>query len=141
MLTRDELAALATSVYGSEWQSALARERRVAVRTVQRWAKDGIAKPETAIGIRAYLLSRRIVDLPPPLSDDPEERDDAAHLVVAVVLDAVSDAGRAVGWHDAELLAAFFSYAIDGMIAGAGAPAAVETIRSALGQVQARIEH
>lgn len=136
MLSPDELAALATPVFGSEWQSALARARGVAIRTVQRWAKDGIHKPETAVAIRAYLLSRRVIDLPPPLSQDDEERDDAAHLVAPVLLDTILDAGAAVGWHDAELLAAMLSAVVDRMIDGAGVPATVETLKAAMAQAR-----
>lgn len=140
-LDRDRLYALATPVYGPEWQSALARERGVNVRTVQRWAKDGIAKPETAIGIVSYLRSRRIVDLPsPPPSDDPHERDDEAHLAMPGVLDTIIDAGRAVGWHEAELLAATLSYVIDRMVAGAGAPATIETLQAGMAQLRERLK-
>jgi len=140
MLRPEALAALATSTFGSEWQSALARERGVAVRTVQRWAKDGIAKPETAAAIVAYLQSRRVVTLPPPPDGTPDVRDDAAYAAMAALLDTMIAAGQPLGWHPAELLTASLSCIVDRMIEGAGAPATIETLRAATSQARARIE-
>lgn len=137
-LSAQDLATLAASAFGSEWQSALSRGRGVALRTVQRWARDGIAKPDTAAAIRAYLLSRRVVDLPAPPGDDPDRRDDAAHQVMGELLDVVVEAGVAVGWHEAELLAGALAGAVDRMAAGAGAPATRELLRGVVDQLARR---
>lgn len=137
MLPGDDLARLATAVYGPQWQTALARERDIADRQVRRWAKDGIGKPSTATAIHAYLLSRRVIDLPGP--PDSDARDAAAQLAMPDLLGVIVDAGQAVGWHEAELLVAMMGAVVDRMIAGAGAPATVETLRGVADQVRARV--
>ncbi len=50
---------LAESAYGHMWQSALARDMDLNVRTVQRWAVDGIPKDATADRVRAFIGERR----------------------------------------------------------------------------------
>ena len=78
MLTSAELAAVASQTYGKRWQSALARDMGVNLRTVQRWAADGIAKPATADNVKRFLTERRVVSIPSPDPDlSEDERDDA----------------------------------------------------------------
>lgn len=59
-----DLQSLASAVYGSRWQSQLSREMGVALRTVQRWARDGIDKPAKAG--KARIEKRALSELPLP---------------------------------------------------------------------------
>lgn len=45
MTPRDTIEAAAALMYGGEWQSPLARDLGVAVRTVQRWARGDSPVP------------------------------------------------------------------------------------------------
>lgn len=117
-LSSGDLAALATSAFGPEWQSKLARERGIVLRTMQRWARDGIGKPETAVAIRAYLLSRRVIDIPAPASHADDQRDEQARNIMLGLLGELTKAAGAVGWREAEMLAAL-SATIDRMMDGA----------------------
>lgn len=40
-MTPDQLSHIATIIYGERWQSALARDLEINIRTVQRWAQGG----------------------------------------------------------------------------------------------------
>ena len=99
-LTATQLEELASEAFGPNWQSALARDRCVAVRTVQRWAKDGIAKPETAGAIRAYLLSRTVVSL--PAKPDRGPHNEILDTAMSNIVEDITQAGRAVGWTEQE---------------------------------------
>ena len=66
MLTAAELHSLASASYGARWQSPLAREMGIALRTVQRWAAGGVHKPATAEGVRRFLEERRLARIAPP---------------------------------------------------------------------------
>ncbi|NCP22842.1 MAG: hypothetical protein GW854_01695 [Erythrobacter sp.] len=100
-----ELADLASRVFGPGWQSALARDRGVAVRTVQRWAKDGISKPETAEAIRAYLQSRTVVSVPAAPSvqvfGDGETRSILTEAMRRIAAEIVVSS-KAAGWSEEE---------------------------------------
>lgn len=137
MLTPTDLASLATAVYGSQWQSPLSRDLPASLRQVQRWARDGVEKPTTAQAVRAFLEERRRVSMPPPTTTG-DDRDDEARDVLEPKLAALVSVAADAGWHEAELLAAMLSYAIDRMIDGAGAPAAAEVLKAALAQAKAR---
>ena len=140
MLTAAELQSLATAIYGSRWQSAFARDRSIALRTVSRWARDGIEKPATAAAVRDFLEERRRTALDPPASDDPDERDDQARDLVEPRVEALLSASAAVGWHDAEILGGLLGAVVDRMVDGAGVPAARETLRQTIAQLDARLD-
>lgn len=99
-LSATELDKLAGAAFGPQWQSALARDRGVSVRTVQRWARDGIAKPETAEAIHAYLTTRTVVSLP-----FKSERKLSRYILNTAMDDVVAEitqAGAAGGWTERE---------------------------------------
>lgn len=124
-----ELAALASQCYGQRWQSALARDMDVNVRTVQRWAAGGIEKEATADRVRQFLTERRVVAIPSPdpaLSED--ERDDACHDALEPVVAALARAADDQGWHPAEVWVAILSIAAERIYAIGGRQAAIETI-------------
>lgn len=93
-MDRSELQSLSTGVYGRHWMSALARDFGVNARTVQRWAKSGVANDETARRLRDYLENRRrsIVD-GPDNNSDPNAYDKFEPGV-----DAFIDSAVAAGW-------------------------------------------
>ena len=51
----DELERVAVRIYGAEWQSPLARDTGIALRTVQRWAARDAQPPD----LRRRLAARR----------------------------------------------------------------------------------
>ncbi len=100
-LSTHEIADLASRVYGPGWQSALARDRGVAIRTVQRWAKDGIAKPETAEAIRAYLQSRTVVSVPAQPSIQASGECNPSQILdqaMCKIADEIIMSTKAAGW-------------------------------------------
>ncbi|WP_375455633.1 hypothetical protein [uncultured Methylobacterium sp.] len=132
-MTASDLASLASAAYGPQWQSALSREMRIALRTVQRWAADGIPKAATAAGIRAFLTDRARIKLAGPVSGaDGDARDDAAFAECEPVVAALIGAGEDAGFHEAEILAAVLSIVIGRMADGAGIPATVSTLRQVI---------
>lgn len=129
-LTPAELSSLAQPIYGPRWQSALAREMSVAVRTAQRWARDGVERQTTADGVRRFLEERaRQVVSPPAISGD---RDAQAYAEMRPRIEAMVRAATAVGWHPAEVTTAALAAIIDLMSEGAGAPATMQTLKDAI---------
>lgn len=61
-MTLFDLRAAAETIYGSEWQSPLARDLGVALRTVQRWAA-GEQQPPDVCGELAAICRRRAAAL------------------------------------------------------------------------------
>ena len=60
-LTRALLAAAGEALYGPRWQTSLARDLDVAVRTVQRWHAGDRAVPSSLAGeLRELLVERRV---------------------------------------------------------------------------------
>lgn len=99
-LTAYELEDLASRAFGPGWQSALARDRGVAIRTVQRWAKDGITKPETAQAILDYLRTRTVISLPSKPEAGPHK--EIIRTAMAGIVSEITQAGVAVGWTEQE---------------------------------------
>lgn len=62
-LTHDHLNAVGEALYGPLWQSQLARELDVAVRTVQRWAGGEFEIPEGVWADIGKLCRKRGADL------------------------------------------------------------------------------
>lgn len=135
-MTPAELSALAQRTYGPRWQSALAREMDVAVRTVQRWARDGIDRPATADAVRRFLEERARAIIPAP----PEgvDRDDAAYDMVRPHLEALVRAAEATGWHPAEVLTGAICATADLMREGAGSAAAIDTVKGVLAALKSQ---
>lgn len=132
-MTAAELAALASQCYGQFWQSPLSREMDVNVRTVQRWAADGIQRTATAENVRRFLTDRRVVSIQPPASSmSEEERDDACYDAMKSPLTALAAAADSQGWHPAEVWVAILAVASDAMYAMSGKAATVETLRQAI---------
>lgn len=132
-MTAAELAALASQCYGHRWQSALARDMNINVRTVQRWKTDGIEKQATADNVRRFLTERRVVTIPPPdpaMSED--DRDDACYDALKISLEVFARAADDQGWHPAEIWVAILAIATDNIYRIGGKEAASETIRQAL---------
>lgn len=130
-----DLAALAEPVYGPRWQSALARDMSVAVRTVQRWARDGVDRPATAESVRRFLEERRRLTIAPP--PEGEDRDDAAYDEMRPRVDALVSAAEAAGWHPAEVLSGLLAVTVEKMRDGAGTSATIETLKSAIASLRA----
>ena len=99
-LSATELDKLASAAFGPQWQSALARDRGVSVRTVQRWAQDGIAKPETAEAINAYLTTRTVVSL--PLKPDRGRTHPFLNTAMDELVEDITQAGVLGGWTEDE---------------------------------------
>jgi len=132
-MSPSDLASLAAAAYGPQWQSALAREMKIALRTVQRWAADGIPKAATAAGVRAFLVDRARIKITGPAADaDDEARDDLAFAECEPVIAALLGSGQDAGFHEAEILAAILSIAVGRMADGAGIPATIETLKQAI---------
>lgn len=132
-MTPAELRSLAAPIYGNHgWQVRLAREFRVAVRTAQRWAADGIANPETARRVQKFLDERARAQIEPPPADGYSDRDDDAYDEFRPRIEALVAAGVTAGWHPAEVLTAILAVTVDQMREGAGAPATMDTLRQAL---------
>lgn len=132
-MTAAELAALASQCYGQRWQSALARDMNVNVRTVQRWKTDGIEKQATADNVRRFLTERRVVTIPPPdLALSEDERDDACYDAMEPVVSAMARAADDQGWHPAEVWVAILAIASDNIYRIGGKSAARETIQQVL---------
>lgn len=133
-MTPADLQSIAAAVYGARWQSQLSRDMGVGLRTVQRWARDGIDKSATSEWVRRFLEDRRIARLPgPPAGTTPDDdRDAACYEAVAPSVEAIIAAARDVGWGEAETLTAILSIAIDGMIGAAGESATAETLEMAI---------
>lgn len=137
MMTAPELAALASQCYGQRWQSALARDLDVNVRTVQRWAADGIQRQSTADSVRRFLTERRVTTIPGPSSGlSEEERDDACHDALLSPVTALARAADDVGWHPAEVWVAILSIAVEQMIQMAGADATSEMLEQSLASIR-----
>lgn len=57
-MTPDDLRRIGQCLYGPEWQSPMARDLDVALRTVQRWASGAVAiRDEQGERIRGELLA------------------------------------------------------------------------------------
>jgi hypothetical protein len=137
-MTPSDIQSLASAVYGARWQSQLSRDMGVALRTVQRWARDGIEKTATAEGVRRFLEERRVARMaPPPEGTTAEDdRDDACRDAIEPPITAILAAAQDVGWHEGESLVAMLAAIIDRMRRSAGAPAAIATLRSAIEAVK-----
>lgn len=63
MSDQDLLRAAGELLYGAEWQSPLARDLEVAVRTLQRWAGGRYQLPASVWADIAALLEKRADEL------------------------------------------------------------------------------
>lgn len=133
-MTPAELQSIATSAYGQRWQSQLARDASVPLRTVQRWAADGIHKPQTEQFIRGVILTRRtsFIPSPPAGTTEDDDRDDACHVAIAPSITGLTAAARDAGWSEAEALTAILAATLDLMRQGAGDAAVLETLRATI---------
>lgn len=130
-MTPSDLQSMASAVYGARWQSQLSRDMGVALRTVQRWARDGIEKPATAEGVRRFLEERRVARMaaPPPGTTADDDRDDACRDAIEPAIAAVLAAAQDVGWHEGEAAVAILATVADRMRDRAGAAVTIETLR------------
>lgn len=133
-MTAPELNSRAASVYGNRWQSALGRDMGVALRTVQRWARDGIDKPATAEGVRRFLNERAAGAIAPPPagSTDKLDRDDACADALEPAATALVAKAEAAGWSRPEIDAALLSLIVSDMRAIAGDRATRATLAAAI---------
>lgn len=133
-MTSSELQSLASACYGARWQSALARDMGIALRTVQRWASDGIGKPATAEGVRRFLEERRIARIaaPPEGSTPDEDRDGACHAALQPGVRAMVAAAEDIGWHPAEVLTMALAIIVEEIEDRAGHAAALEIVEQQL---------
>lgn len=139
-MTPSDLQSLAASVYGARWQSQLGRDMGIALRTVQRWARDGIDKTATAEGVRRFLEERRIARIaaPPDGTTDADDRDDACRDAIEPAIQSVLAAAGDIGWHRAEAQAAALGSILDDMASCDGIPATIETLRGVISDLKAR---
>lgn len=128
-MSADDLASAASTVYGEDWQTPLARDTKIALRTVQRWKRDGIPLIGTAEYVRRFLEERRLSRV----ADAPaEDRDEACYDALAPGVRALIAAAADSGWHPAEAVTAVFAVVVDEMADSAGAPAALAMVRQAI---------
>lgn len=135
-MTPAELAALASAVYGPRWQSAFARDFDTALRTVQRWARDGIEKPATAGAVRRFLTERAALRVSPPPADGYGDADDDAYDEFRPRIEALVQAGVAAGWHPAEVMTAILAVTADLARAASSDAAVIETLEQAIAQIR-----
>lgn len=130
-MTPSELHSIASACYGARWQSQLARDMGVSLRNIQRWARDGIAKPATAEGVRRFLEERRIsrIAAPPEGSTPDQNRDDACYEALRPGVLALLAAASDIGWHPAEAWVAVLAVTVDAMRDGAGDDATLDVLR------------
>jgi hypothetical protein len=57
-MSLDDLAEAAEALYGAGWQTPLARDLKVALRTVQRWAAGDVAPPDLRRELAALCRAR-----------------------------------------------------------------------------------
>ena len=133
-MTPSELHSLASGCYGSRWQSQLARDMGIALRTVQRWARDGISKPATSEGVRRFLEERRIsrIAAPPEGTTPDQDRDVACSAALRPAVTALVAAAVDVGWHPAEAVTTVLAVAVDEMLRHGTPEEAVETLQHAI---------
>lgn len=110
----------------------------VALRTVQRWARDGIDKPATAENVRRFLERRRTARIAPPPAGTSasDDRDDACYEAMAPAVTALMSAARDVGWQEAEAAVAVLSAVVDEMRVSAGDLATIATLKMAIAAVE-----
>lgn len=139
-MTPADIQSIASAVYGARWQSQLSRDMGVALRTVQRWARDGIDKTATAEGVRRFLEERRIARIAPPPAGttDADDRDDACRDALEPAVTAIVAAARDAGWHEGEAQVAVLASTVDMMRAAAGTPATIQTLRAAVEALKAQ---
>lgn len=129
-----DLNTLASAIYGARWQSSLARDMNINVRTVQRWAATGIEKIATAESVRRFLEERRIARIaaPPDNSTDADDRDDACYAAVEPAVRALIVAATDIGWNPGEVMVAVMAVTIDMMRDAAGDTATRQTLAAAI---------
>lgn len=71
-ITVDQLTAIGTALYGSQWQSALARDLGIADRTMRRWVSGESPIPTGIIAELTRLLRERQMDIEAVLADLPQ---------------------------------------------------------------------
>lgn len=138
-MTPADLRSLAAPLYGNHgWQSRLAREWGVAIRTVQRWA-SGVTPihADTARRLRAFLEERARQKVNPPPADGYTSRDDDAYDEMRPRIQALVAAATVAGWHQAETLTAILAVTVD-EIRGAGIPVSIEVLRQVTDSLKAQ---
>lgn len=130
-----DIHTLAGAIYGPRWQSALAREMRVNVRTVQRWAADPDRVEPWVI---QWLEARRTrsVAAPPKESAAADDRDDALYCAVAPHVEAMVAAIEAAGWSDGEAVLGPYNVIVDMMLVRAASPAVIETLKQTIQEIK-----
>jgi hypothetical protein len=139
-MTGPELQSIATAVYGARWQSQLSRDMGIALRTVQRWARDGIDKPATSEGVQRFLEERRIARIaaPPGGSTQNDDRDDLCFDAVEPGITALIAAAETIGWARSETLSAIFALIISEIERLAGSATAIEMLGTTITQLRVR---
>lgn len=140
MMTPSELQSMASATYGARWQSQLSRDMGVALRTVQRWARDGIDKPATAEGVRRFLEERRVARIaaPPAGTTPDDDRDEACYDALEPGITSLLAAAEDIGWMRVEAQCAGLAALIDDMTATSGLPSTIETLRGAITSLKSR---
>lgn len=130
-ISASQLHSLAGAVYGARWQSQMARDMGIALRTVQRWASHGIDKTPTADSVRRFLEGRRVsrISGPPEDSTPDDDRDRECHDSLAPAVQALVAAATDVGWSSDEALIAVMNATIDLMERQWGAELTLATLR------------
>lgn len=59
-MTPDKLSKAGSALYGSRWQSEMARELGVSDRTVRRWVSGDSPVPDTAYDALRRLVAERV---------------------------------------------------------------------------------
>lgn len=131
-MTRAELERHAALLFGSGWQTALARRLEIADRTVRRWVADDSVPAWAAERVRAMVHIA-----PPPGSTWTDDRDDACADALERYLSRMVELAESAGWHRAEIDAAILSLTVSDMLSHAGPDATMETLRQAIAAVNA----
>mgnify|MGYP003587570933 FL=1 len=74
-ITIEQLTAIGNALYGSQWQSALARDLGVADRTMRRWVAGESPIPTGIIADLHRLLRERQINIQELLADLPQTLD------------------------------------------------------------------
>jgi hypothetical protein len=86
----------------------------VNLRTVQRWARDGIDRDAMADAVQRFLEARRIatVAAPPRFDGDADGQTEARMIAIAPSVEAILAAAVSAGWRRSDAATAIVAVAI-----------------------------
>lgn len=135
-----EFQSLASAAYGPRWQSRLARDTGIALRTIQRWTKTGIVKSDLSERIRQFLEERRIARIaaPPGGTSPDQDRDDDCYSAVEPGIATLIATAETAGWEWAEIVTAVIAITGTDALRRIGQDATIDLLQSAIDEIRDR---